>query len=114
MSQLVTDAPINSRLWWDAYFQGSWDSYGGSGQTRYFMQTLLANLPESEKAYLQAGSRTILDWGCAFGEGVAALAKTFPQSRVAGLDFSKAAIDEARVRNAGYEDIWTDGGAIPR
>ena len=93
---------------------GQWDSCGGSERTRYFMETLLSNLPQREKAYLAGDSLTILDWGCAFGEGVAALARAFPRSRVAGLDFSRTAIGQASVRNAGHEYIWSEDGAIPR
>ena len=106
--------PVNSRPWWDEYFQGKWDDYGGSAQTRYFMETLLSHLPEQEKAYLHGAPRTILDWGCAFGEGVATLARAFPRSQVAGLDFSKTAIDQAKIRNAGHEYIWSEDGAILR
>src|SRR5437870_1279916 len=42
------------------------------------METALSHLPEQEREYLNAGPRTILDWGCASGEGVAALARSFP------------------------------------
>jgi hypothetical protein len=52
--------------------------------------------------------------GCAFGEGVASLARVFPRSQVAGLDFSKTAIDEARGCNAGHEYIWSEDGSILR
>jgi Methyltransferase domain len=78
------------------------------------METMLSHLPEHERAYLTGAPRTILDWGCAFGEGVATLARAFPQSRVAGLDSSKTAIDQARIRNAAHEFIWSEDGAIPR
>jgi SAM-dependent methyltransferase len=91
-----------------------WDASGGSEQTRYFMETLLSHLPEHERAYLNAAPRTILDWGCAFGEGVATLARVFPRSRVTGLDFSKTAIDQACIRNAGHDYIWSEDGAIHR
>jgi GT2 family glycosyltransferase/SAM-dependent methyltransferase len=108
------DAGVNSRPWWDNYFEQQWDAHGGGEQTRYFMETALAHLPEPEKAYLSGNPLTVLDWGCAFGEGVAALSRAFPRSRVAGLDFSKKAIDEAGVRHAGHEFIWSEDGAIPR
>src|SRR5437867_1045800 len=94
--------------------QEQWDAHAGGEQIRYFMETALAHLPEPEKAYLHENSLTILDWGCAFGEGVATLARAFPGSRVAGLDFSKKAIEEARIRNAGHEFIWSEDGAIPK
>lgn len=48
--------PVNSRRWWDDYFQGKWDDYGGSEQTRYFMETLLSHLPEQERAYFKRGA----------------------------------------------------------
>src|SRR5260370_1100364 len=111
--QHVTDAAIDSRPRWDDLRRNR-DAYGAGDQTRYFMETALSHLPEAERAYLNAAPRTILDWGCALGEGVATLARAFPRSRVAGLDFSKKAIDEAGVRNAGYEFIWSEDGAIPR
>src|SRR5260370_2511130 len=78
------------------------------------METLRSNLPQREKAYLAGDSLTILDWGCAFGEGVAALARAFPRSRVAGLAFSRTAIGQASVRNTEHEYIWSEDGAIPR
>jgi hypothetical protein len=42
--------PVNSRSWWDNYFQGPCDRYSGSEQDRYFMETLLSHLPEHENA----------------------------------------------------------------
>ena len=70
----VTAASVNSRPWWDKYFEEQWDAHGGGDQTRFFMETALSHLPEAEKAYLNSGGVTILDWGCAFGEGVTTLA----------------------------------------
>src|SRR5437899_2414526 len=107
--QPVSDSAINS----DDYFKQHWDAHDGSEQTRYFMQTVLSHLPDYEKAYLTGRELTILDWGCAFGEGVAVLAQAFPRSHVAGLDFSQAVIDEAHIRNPGHEYIWSED-AIPR
>jgi hypothetical protein len=42
--------PVNSRQWWDEYFQGKWDHDGGAEHTRYFMGTVLSHLPEHERA----------------------------------------------------------------
>src|SRR5260221_9675025 len=109
--QHVTDAAIDSRPRWDD-LRRNWDAYGAGEQTRYFMETALSHLPEAERAYLNAAPRTILDWGCALGDGVATLARAFPRSRVAGLDFSQTAIDQAHIRNGGHEYIWAQDGAI--
>ncbi len=107
---------MNSRSWWEDYFASRWDANGGTGQTRHFMDRLIANLPAAETAYLRSARAKpldVLDWGCAFGEGVRRLAAEFPRARVAGLDFAATAIAEARRRYPGQEFILADG-AIPR
>ncbi|HLG17481.1 MAG TPA: hypothetical protein VJH03_23760 [Blastocatellia bacterium] len=49
---------INSRLWWEDYFVEDWDSHGGTDQTRYFMQRLLAELPLPEAAFMRSRLQT--------------------------------------------------------
>ncbi len=105
---------VNSRAWWEEYFKSTWDANGGEAQTRYFMELLIAHLPEPEREYLKRGSLKILDWGCAIGNGVASLAEAFPGNEVSGLDFSAGAIEEARLRHPGYEFMVTKDGEIPR
>lgn len=105
--------PVNSREWWEEYFVEDWDAYGGSEQTRYFMQRVLTELPAPDVEFLRSKPLTILDWGCAFGEGVELLARAFPQSRVVGLDFASTAIDQARQRHADREFIFSADGEIP-
>jgi 2-polyprenyl-3-methyl-5-hydroxy-6-metoxy-1,4-benzoquinol methylase len=89
-------APVNSHQWWDDYFDDKWQSHGGRRQTACFMRQLIENLPDAEREYLATNNASILDWGCAMGEGVDALAKEFPRCRATGLDFAARAIDEAR------------------
>src|SRR5437588_11707830 len=105
---------INSRAWWEEYFQSKWEINQGSRQTRHFMERLLANLPGRETEYLGSGPVRVLDWGCAFGDGVDLLARTFPRAQVAGLDFAAIAIEEATRRHPGVEFIRSEGGEIPR
>ena len=104
--------PINSREWWEEYFIADWDAHGGGDQTRHFMERLLAELLTPEKVFLGSGVR-ILDWGCAFGEGVELLAQAFPRSHVAGLDFASRAIAQARKRHPNREFILAEKG-VPR
>lgn len=106
-------APMNSREWWESYFAGQWDANNGTAQTRHFMDRLLARLPAAEASYLRSRSLDVLDWGCAFGEGVDRLAREFPRCRVSGLDFAAAAVEEARRRYPHNEFILGEGG-IPR
>ncbi len=104
---------VNSREWWDWYFSENWDANDGGGQTRHFMERLVANLPAAERDYLRHEARRILDWGCAFGEGVSTLASAFPRCQVVGLDFSHKALNEARRRFPRSEFVHMEKGEIP-
>ncbi len=105
-------APVNSRPWWEDYFANQWDADNGRGQTTYFMQRLVENLPPAEHEYLASRETSILDWGCAFGDGVEVLAEAFPRCRVAGLDFAERAVAEARRCFPQHEFHHTPDGSI--
>lgn len=104
--------PVNSRSWWEDYFTNQWDANNGRGQTMYFMQRLVENLPPAEREYLTSQETSILDWGCAFGDGVEVLAEAFPRCRVAGLDFAERAVAEARRCFPRHDFRHTPDGAI--
>lgn len=104
---------VNSRQWWDQYFEHTWEQNRGRNQTRGFMRALIANLPDRELAYLLSTAASVLDWGCAMGDGVQILGETFPLARVAGLDFSMRAIEIARADYPPFEFIHTADGSIP-
>lgn len=93
----MSDA-INSLSWWNDYFGAQWEANNGPNQTRYFMTKLVDHLASREAAWLAAPGRSILDWGCALGDGVDVLARRFPSARVSGLDFSRTAIAKAAER----------------
>src|SRR5688572_13706503 len=106
--------PTNSQPWWDEYFRAQWEANRGRQQTRHFMERLLASLPEPELAYLSSRPAEVLDWGCALGEGVVALAERFPGARVSGLDFSATAVEDARKNYPDREFLLSAGGEVPR
>jgi glycosyltransferase involved in cell wall biosynthesis len=110
----VSAAPINSREWWEAYFRSTWVPNNGPAQTEYFMGALLEHLPAAEAAFLAEEGRTILDWGCALGQGVARLAAAFPRAHVAGVDFSSEAIETARRQYPHLEFVHEPEGRVPR
>ena len=90
----IEPAPLNSRSWWEDYFTRQWDECGGRDQTTYFMRRLIESLPPAEHEYLASQQVSVLDWGCAFGNGVDVLGKAFPRCRPVGADFAERAVAE--------------------
>lgn len=94
----MTDQPqVNSPLWWEYYFKSEWEAHGGRAQTRAFSQAAIDGLAVEESYWLAQAGRTMCDWGCAMGDGVALLAQAFPRAEVCGLDAAQTAILAARV-----------------
>jgi len=93
---------INSKEYWEEYFETKWETYSGKKQTEYFMQLIIENLPENVKNYIDYRDITILDWGCALGQGVNLLQNKFLNAKVKGLDFSETAIKKAKSE---YRDL---------
>ncbi len=85
--------PVNSHEWWENEFKDNWVNKGINGieQTRYFMKLLIKNLQKLEVGL----NGTILDYGCALGQGVDELLKAFPTCHVEGYDYAQTAIKQA-------------------
>lgn len=81
---------------------------GGSWKPWY------GTFPCREQQYLLTHSTTILDWGCALGDGVAVLGETFPLSPSTGLDFAEAAIAEVRHAFTQHEFLHVADGEPDR
>src|SRR5687768_13124420 len=109
-NEASTDPQVNSRTWWEDYFSHDWEKNEGSAQTRHFMERLIDNLPVEATTFMQLPDVRILDWGCAFGEGVALLGERFPRAHVAGLDFALRAVEEARKRYPSADFLHTEDG----
>lgn len=103
---------VNSPEWWDVYLRTAWDAHGGAEQTRHFMRRLIDELPSSETRHLGLPGRTILDWGCAHGEGIDELAKSFPDAVLRGLDVAASAVAEA-TRRFGQRFVHAAFDAVP-
>ena len=65
MSTTDSAPSLNSRSWWEGYFDAQWDANEGRAQTAYFMKRLVESLPVPEKQFLSSRVVTILDWGSA-------------------------------------------------
>lgn len=88
-------SPVNSIAWWDHYFETRWEANRGREQSRYFMEVLIAGLPRFVRTRLGRGVVSILDWGCALGDGTQVIAEQFSNASVQGFDSSAAAIGAA-------------------
>lgn len=97
--------PVNDIQWWNEQFaSGDWENgIDGKEQTRYFMELLLLHIPPEVYRDLAKANSTILDWGCALGQGVDVLTNAFSSAKVIGLDFSETACIKAKQLFPEYE-----------
>lgn len=105
---------VNSQEYWERRFSTDWEALGGRQQSRSFMDLLVKYLPASVAEEIEAGSLSILDCGCALGDGTAVLAAEFPRSRVSGFDFSPEAMDAARKAHPGVDFFVSDFETLDR
>ena len=89
---------INSRTYWDRRFELDWDQRGGPDQSRFFAGIMLEWMSPRLRQEITEEAWSICDWGCAEGDGTAALAAAFPRSRISGMDLAPAAIRKASQR----------------
>jgi glycosyltransferase involved in cell wall biosynthesis len=89
---------INSESYWDTRFKQNWESCDGPWQTRFFYQVAVGNLPAWFMSQLKHQSLTLVDWGCAQGDGADVWASYISPERIAGVDFSAVAVEQAAER----------------
>jgi GT2 family glycosyltransferase/glycosyltransferase involved in cell wall biosynthesis len=92
------DLQPTSLAYWNRRFATDWTLRGGCEQTRDFMRLLVLYLPAQVYEEIHSEGLSLLDCGCALGDGTAVLRDEFPRSTVQGFDFSAVAIAEARRR----------------
>ncbi len=109
-----TKHEINSREYWDCRFATrDWQRRHGGAQSEYFYGLLVDLIPEPVKAEMRAGGYSVVDFGCAQGEGTERFAEAFPASRVTGVDISVEAIRLARAKSKRVEFVAADLTAHP-
>jgi len=92
---------VNSKEYWDQRFEeGDWDAMGGREQSLFFSKVAYSAMPDFLVRDLSKNSWSVVDIGCAEGEGTAYLAKQFPLCRFTGVDFSEKAIEKAAERHS--------------
>lgn len=89
---------INSKEYWNKRFENkNWKLYNGPEQTAYFTQLFLNKAPQWLIRHIRKNNFTIMDIGCAEGDGTNILSSVWP-GQVCGGDFSEAAIAEAKKK----------------
>lgn len=94
---------VNDKEYWDERFKENWAERRGREQSRFFARLGVGLLPDWLKWSLASEKLSLLDWGCALGDGTDVLAQSIDGAVVSGCDFSPAAIDDAAVRYPNIE-----------
>ncbi len=82
---------VNTKYYWDKYLLARGDFWRD-----FPYQFLLEELPKNEEF-------TLLDIGCALGDGCRLLKKSFPQAGIFGADLSQVGIEKARSKSQDIE-----------
>jgi len=86
----------NSRRYWNKKLE----RLGGSWRNHHY-HYILDLLPSNEEF-------TLLDVGCALGDGCELLKERFPEARITGVDLSEVGIERAKARGGGVDYLVLD------
>lgn len=89
---------VNDKEYWDDRFKGDWLKNDGDKQSVFFAEVAISIMPDSFKKLIKNLKFSILDWGCAEGDGTNIIGKNFSDSDIFGLDFSSIAVHNARIK----------------
>ena len=110
----MAEPEINSRAYWDGRFAADWDAADGPRQSRWFAELALARLPGWLLGAVRDQRLTVVDWGCAEGDGTDAWTAHVEPDRLTGVDFSEVAVARAASRYPSLRfvaDAWLTGPA---
>src|SRR5437867_21515 len=89
---------INSNSYWNTRFAEDWESSHGPDQSRFFARVAIEHLPDWLISQLKREALTLVDWGCATGDGTDVWTEYVDRKQLVGIDFSFVAIDQATQR----------------
>ncbi|MDR1663602.1 MAG: class I SAM-dependent methyltransferase [Clostridiales bacterium] len=88
---------MNSKEYWERRFaEKDWENSSGRQQSAYFARLFAQNAPEWLTRYVNGGNYSVVDLGCAEGDGTAVLTEIFTGA-VSGIDFSESAVRTAKT-----------------
>ncbi|RZM22253.1 MAG: methyltransferase domain-containing protein, partial [Pedobacter sp.] len=99
---------INSSIYWDGRFEEDWESREGPRQSRFFSHIAIENLPPWLLKEINRNSYSLVDWGCAQGDGTDVWASYMDSEHISGVDFSAVAIEQAMQRYPAIRFIAQD------
>lgn len=99
---------INSSAYWQGRFSADWEACAGPAQSRFFARLAMDNLPRWLLEQLSREGLTLCDWGCAQGDGTDVLAGYMDPRRLAGVDFSSVAVEQAARRYPAIRFLYED------
>jgi GT2 family glycosyltransferase/SAM-dependent methyltransferase/glycosyltransferase involved in cell wall biosynthesis len=99
---------MNSESYWDTRFVEDWQVFDGPAQSRFFSHIAIDNLPEWFLNQLKSESLTLVDWGCAQGDGTNVWVDYIDPQQIIGVDFSGVAIEQAAERYPSIRFISED------
>lgn len=99
---------INSKDYWEGRFAEDWEQNAGPAQSRFFANVTLDNLPPWLIGSIRKEELTLVDWGCAQGDGTNALVRVFDPKKLTGVDFSAESIETAKERYGAIEFLVED------
>jgi hypothetical protein len=89
---------LNSEAYWNQRFSSDWIVNQGDKQSIFFSLLTIDNLPSWFIELIKNESLSVVDWGCAEGDGTNVLASFFTRSEIHGIDFSLEAINRAKEK----------------
>lgn len=96
MSQDIPN--INTQAYWENRFStNDWAEFGGAEQSKFFGSLLVDLLPGWLSQEFIHSNYSMLDIGCAEGQGTNEIKKAFPNLDITGIDFSESAIETAKT-----------------
>jgi GT2 family glycosyltransferase/ubiquinone/menaquinone biosynthesis C-methylase UbiE len=111
---MTDNAIINSEKYWDTRFSKDWESNNGPNQSRFFAKLAIEHLPRWLLEQIRQQSLTLVDWGCAQGDGTDVWAEYFYNNRIVGVDFSSAAIKQAAKKYPEIQFVYEDWLAVKK
>src|SRR5450830_802399 len=99
---------INTGTYWDGRFSTDWESFEGPRQSRFFARLAIENLPHWLFDEIRRDHLSLVDWGCAQGDGTDVLASYIDAGQLSGVDFSAVAIEQASQRYPAIEFLNED------